>query len=253
MSGDMIMRIAMWSGPRNLSTAMMYAFGARSDFAVVDEPFYAAYLSQTGLDHPMHKAILASQSTDPAQVIEQLLGPVPGGKPHFYQKHMSQHMISGMPRDWVTQLTNVFLIRHPARVAASFSAKYDNPTLADIGFVQQAELYEYLVAEGQSPVVIDSADIRRDPEAMLKRLCAALGLDWTPAMLTWPRGGHADDGVWAPHWYAAVHDSTGFAPAEGPPPALDGPRADLAEAAMPAYARLRAVALSPRAAGSAPR
>jgi hypothetical protein len=157
---------------------------------------------------------------------------------------MAQHMIPGMPRDWVREVTNVFLIRHPARVAASFSAKYDNPTLADLGFVQQVELYEHLVAGGQVPVVIDSADIRRDPSAMLQRLCDALRIGWTPAMLSWPRGGHADDGVWAPHWYGAVHDSTGFAPAEGPPPALDGPRAALAEAAMPAYERLRAVALA---------
>ncbi len=239
------MHIAMWSGPRNLSTAMMYAFAARGDCAVVDEPFYAAYLAKTGLDHPMRDEILVAQPQDPTAVVERLLGPVPAQKRHFYQKHMAQHMIPGIPRDWVLDVVNVFLIRHPARVAASFSAKYDNPTLADIGFVQQVELYEQLVAEGLSPVVIDSADIRRDPSTMLQRLCAAIGLDWTPAMLTWPRGGHPDDGVWAAHWYGAVHDSTGFAPAEGPPPALDGPRATLAEAAMPAYERLRAVALPP--------
>lgn len=237
------MRLAMWSGPRNLSTAMMYSFGARSDFAVVDEPFYAAYLAQTGLAHPMREAILASQSTDPVQVIDQLLGPIPEGKPHFYQKHMSQHMIAGIPRDWVSQLTNVFLIRHPTRVAASFSAKYDNPTLADIGFVQQVELYDQLQAGGANPVVIDSHDIRKDPEIMLRRLCDAIGLAWDPAMLSWPAGGHPSDGVWATHWYAAVHGSTGFAGPEGDLPDLDGPRAALAKAAMPAYQRLRAVAI----------
>lgn len=243
LPGGADMRIAMWSGPRNLSTAMMYSFAARGDCAVVDEPFYAAYLAQTGLDHPMRDAIMAAQPQDPARVVEGLLGPVPAQKRHFYQKHMAQHMIPGVPREWVNELTNVFLIRHPARVAASFSAKYDNPTLADIGFVQQAELYDQLVSAGQSPIVIDSADIRRDPEAMLQRLCAAIGLDWTPAMMSWPRGGHADDGIWAAHWYAAVHDSTGFAPAEGPPPEFDGPRAALAEAAMPAYERLQDVKL----------
>lgn len=237
------MRIAMWSGPRNLSTAMMYSFAARGDCAVTDEPFYAAYLAKTGLDHPMRDEILASQPQDPAEVIRELLGSIPAQNPHFYQKHMAQHMIPGIPRDWVREVVNVFLIRHPARVAASFSAKYDNPTLADIGFVQQVELYEYLVAQGQRPVVIDSADIRRDPSTMLQRLCAALGLEWTPAMLSWPRGGHPDDGVWAAHWYGAVQDSTGFAPAEGPLPSLDGARAQLAEAAMPAYEKLRAVAL----------
>lgn len=237
------MRIAMWSGPRNLSTAMMYAFGARPDFAVVDEPFYAAYLAQTGLNHPMRADILASQPTDPAGVVDQLLGPIPDGKPHVYQKHMTQHMIDGIPRDWMLEVTNVFLIRHPARVAASFSAKYDDPTLADIGFVQQAELFDGLTAAEKNPVVIDSADIRRDPETMLKRLCAAIGLNWDPAMLSWPAGGHPQDGVWAAHWYGAVHRSTGFAPAEGDLPALETDQQALADAAMPYYDRLAQYAI----------
>ena len=237
------MRIAMWSGPRNLSTAMMYSFGARPDFAVVDEPFYAAYLALTGLDHPMGDAIIASQPTDPAQVVHGLLGPIPDGKPHFYQKHMSQHMIPGIPRDWITDVVNVFLIRHPARVAASFSAKYENPTLPEIGFTQQVELYDQLNAAGARPVVIDSHDIREDPETMLRRLCDVIGLEWDPAMLSWPAGGHKSDGVWAAHWYGSVHASTGFAGPEGPLPVLDGARADLARAAMPSYEVLRALAI----------
>ncbi len=238
------MRIAMWSGPRNLSTAMMYAFGARPDCAVVDEPFYAAYLARTGLDHPMRDDILRAQPVDPKQVETALLGPVPGGKSHFYQKHMTQHMIDGMPRDWMADVVNVFLIRHPARVVASFNAKYDNPTLADIGFTQQAELYDHARALGGDPVVIDSSDIRRNPATMLQRLCQAIGLDWTPAMLSWPIGGHPDDGVWAAHWYGSVHGSTGFAPAEGPLPELTPDQAALARLAMPAYERLSAVKLA---------
>lgn len=233
------MQIAMWSGPRNLSTAMMYSFGARSDMAVVDEPFYSAYLNATGLDHPMRDQILASQSTDPSQVITDLLGPAPGGKRHFYQKHMSQHMIAGVPRDWIMDVTNVFLIRHPARVAASFAAKFENPSLADIGFVQQAELFEQLTSAGQSPVVIDSHDIRDDPEGMLKRLCAAIDLPWDPAMLSWPAGGHRDDGIWASHWYGAVHRSTGFAAAEGELPCVRDALYDLTQAALPYYEMLK--------------
>ena len=237
------MRIAMWSGPRNLSTAMMYSFGARPDCAVVDEPFYAAYLAKTGLDHPMRAEILASQSTDPDTVAAALLGSIPAEKPHFYQKHMTQHMIPGMPRAWMSQVTNVFLIRHPARVVASFSAKYDNPTLSDIGFLQQAELYDEVLAMGGNPVVIDSSDIRRDPARMLRKLCDAIGLSFDPAMLSWPSGGHADDGIWAAHWYGSVHASTGFAPAEGPLPDLPPERADLAVRALPAYEKLAAVKL----------
>ena len=234
------MKIAMWSGPRNLSTAMMYAFGARGDCAVVDEPFYAAYLARTGLGHPMRDAIIASQATDPARVIASLTGPNPAQQPHLYQKHMCQHMLPDFPRDWMAAVVNVFLIRHPARVVASFGAKYENPTLSDIGFVQQAELYDYCLSLGQTPIVIDSADIRRNPRDMMDKLCASLGLDRPGSMLRWPKGGHPDDGVWAPHWYAAVHDSTGFAPAEGALPELADDLAELAAKALPCYEKMAA-------------
>jgi hypothetical protein len=155
-------------------------------------------------------------------------------------------MIAGVPRDWFGHVRHVFLIRHPARVVASFGAKYDNPTLADIGFTQQTEIFDELTAQGINPLVIDSADIRRDPRGMLTLLCDALELPFDPAMLSWPAGGHASDGVWAPHWYGAVHASTGFAPAEGPLPKLDGALADLARAALPDYEALRAHALTLR-------
>lgn len=237
------MRIAMWSGPRNLSTAMMYSFAQRCDSAVVDEPFYAAYLTKTGLRHPLRDAIIADQPVDPDAVISDLLGDIPDGKEIYYQKHMTQHMTENVPRDWINRVTNVFLIRHPARVAASFSAKYENPTLTDIGFVQQSELFEHVKSQGQTPVVVDSADIRRDPEGMLRELCNAIGIPWDPAMLSWPKGGHPRDGVWASHWYGAVHLSTGFAPAEGDLPNLTEAQAELAEAAMPFYLSMREAAL----------
>lgn len=228
------MKIAMWSGPRNLSTAMMYAFGNRADCAVVDEPFYASYLAETGLDHPMRAEIMASQPQEPAEVVAGLMGPNPDGKPHYYQKHMTQHMISGVPRDWMRDMVNVFLIRHPARVIASYGAKRENPTLDDIGFWQQAELFDAV-----GGVVIDSHDIREDPEKMLRRLCDAIGLNWDPAMLSWPQGGHKDDGVWARHWYGAVWTSTGFAGAEGPLPEVPEHLRGVLEAAMPFYERMR--------------
>ena len=234
------MKIAMWSGPRNLSTAMMYAFAARGDCAVVDEPFYAAYLSRTGLNHPMRDQILASQPTDPNAVITTLTGSNPAQKLHFYQKHMCQHMLPDIPRGWMAEVVNVFLIRHPARVVASFGAKYESPTLMDIGFVQQAELYDHCLNLGQNPIVLDSADIRRNPLEIMEKLCAALGLDRPDSMLHWPKGGHPDDGVWAPHWYAAVHDSTGFAAAEGPLPDLTGDLVDLAAKALPYYEKMAA-------------
>lgn len=230
----------MWSGPRNLSTAMMYAFGNRSDCAVVDEPFYAAYLAATGLDHPMRAEILAAQPQDPAEVVAQLMGPIPGGRAHFYQKHMAQHMLPGVPRDWMAEVVNVFLIRHPARVIASYAATRENPALDDIGFRQQAELFDEVKAAGGRPMVIDSHDIRDDPEGMLRKLCDAIGLAFDPAMLRWPAGGHPADGVWAPVWYGAVWKSTGFAGAEGPLPEVPAHLEPVLEAALPYYERLKA-------------
>lgn len=233
------MRIAMWSGPRNLSTAMMYAFAQRPDFAVRDEPFYAAYLAATDLHHPMRDAILAAQPTDPAQVAADCAGPLPEGAAHLYMKHMAHHMIDGFPLDWARGCVNVFLIRHPARVVASYARKREGPTLEDLGFLQQARLFDR-VADwlGAAPPVIDSADIRADPRVALSALCAAVGLDFDPAMLTWPPGGRPEDGVWGAHWYGAVHRSTGFEDPEGPLPELTGDYAALAEAALPQYARL---------------
>lgn len=238
------MRIAMWSGPRNLSTAMMYSFGARPDCAVVDEPFYAAYLAKTGLDHPMRTEILASQPTDPEQVVAQIMGPLPEGKAHFYQKHMTQHMVPGIPRDWMRDVTNIFLVRHPARVVASYARKREKPTQADLGFVQQSELYDHTIGLGQRPVVLDSADIRNNPEHLLSRLCKFIGLPWDPRMLSWPAGGHQADGVWAAHWYGAVHNSTGFDGPESELPQLEPEYAAIVEEALPHYLRLNAARMT---------
>jgi hypothetical protein len=231
----------MWSGPRNLSTAMMYAFAARGDCAVWDEPFYAAYLRLTGIDHPMRDEIIARHEADAGQVAVACEGQIPQEKTLFYQKHMTLHMIPGIPRGWMRNVTNVFLIRHPARVVASYAKKREAPTLADIGFVQQAELLDEVAGQtGQAPLVIDSADIRANPRDALAGLCAALGIPFTGRMLSWPAGPKPYDGVWAAHWYNAVHASTGFDAAEGPLPDLPPDYARLAEAALPYYLRLSA-------------
>ena len=232
------MRIAMWSGPRNLSTAMMYSFAARSDCRVVDEPFYAAYLARSGVVHPMNTQILASQPTDPDQVAAELLGPIPQGCAHFYQKHMTHHMLDDMPLSWLDSMTNVFLIRHPARVVASYARKREGPRLADIGFRQQAEIFDKVCALGQKPIVVDSADIRANPEHLLRALCCELGIEWQPEMLHWAPGGHPSDGVWAAHWYGAVHQSTGFDGPEQTFPVLSDEYSDLEKEAMPYYHRL---------------
>jgi hypothetical protein len=233
-------KIAMWSGPRNLSTAMMYSFGNRADCAVVDEPFYAAYLAKTGLDHPMRDEVLASQSSDTDAVVACLMGQNPGQKPIYYQKHMTQHMIDEVPRDWMRDVTNVFLIRHPARVIASYAAKRENPTLEDIGFRQQAELFDLVTSWGKKPVVLDSSDLRDAPQEKLEALCDAIGIGYSPNMMSWAKGGHPSDGVWAPHWYGAVWNSETFAGAEGELPMIPDALQPVLEQATPYYENLAA-------------
>ncbi len=237
----MTIRIAMWSGPRNISTAMMRSFENRSDTAVVDEPFYAAYLAATGLDHPMRDAVLASQSNDWSVVAAQMAGPGPGA-PVFYQKHMTHHMLPGVDLSWTASCINAFLIRDPAAVLASYVRKRGEVSLADIGVERQGELFDRECDRlGRAPPVVEGADVLAAPEATLNALCAALGIPFSNQMLTWPAGPRDSDGVWAQAWYDAVERSTGF----GPPPNDAAPDLPddlrrIADAARPLYARLAA-------------
>jgi hypothetical protein len=231
----------MWSGPRNISTAMMRSFENRADCAVVDEPFYAVYLARTGIIHPMQAEVLASQPQDPSAVVADLLGPVPGNVAIFYQKHMTHHMIDSIDLEWMAVCANVFLIRAPARVVASYARKRGDANLADLGFERQAELFDREADRlGKAPLVIDADDVLADPRGMLQALCAALAIPFSENMLRWPAGRRATDGVWAPHWYQSVEVSTGFSA----PAALPG--GDLPEGMKPAeeiYHRLHAVRL----------
>lgn len=208
----MTVRIAMWSGPRNISTALMRAFENRPDTEVVDEPFYAAYLAATGLDHPMREAVLASQPQDWRTVAAGLTGDAPNGRPIFYQKHMTHHMVVGFGLDWTERCINAFLIREPGEVLASYAEKRAEVTLADIGIERQRELFEREADRlGAPPPVIRGADVLADPDGMLQALCRALSIPFRQEMLRWPAGRRASDGVWAPAWYDAVEHSTGFA------------------------------------------
>jgi hypothetical protein len=205
-------RIAMWSGPRNISTAMMRSFENRPDTSVIDEPFYAAFLRATDIDHPMREESMASQPTDPRVVVDQILGPVPGDRPLWYQKHMTHHMVDGFPRDWIAGMRNAFLIRAPEDVLASYVQKREAVTLDDIGFVSQAELFDRETQRlGHAPPVVHADDVLADPRGTLSALCAALDIPFNDAMLSWPAGRRDTDGVWAPVWYASVQRSTCFA------------------------------------------
>jgi hypothetical protein len=247
-------RIAMWSGPRNISTAMMRAFGNRADCVVSDEPFYSAYLHATGLDHPMREAVIASQPKDWREVAAALTGPAPAASAIWYQKHMTHHMIEGFGRDWTDGFVNAFLIRAPEAVLASYARKRQDFALEEIGLPAQLALFERAADKlGHAPPVIEGADVLADPSGMLTALCEACGIGFDEAMLCWPAGPRASDGVWAPAWYDAVEKSTGFAPPRPEARFDDLPEAlkPIAEAARPLYEKLARHRLSAKL-GAAP-
>ena len=189
----------------------MRAWGNRPDTAVIDEPFYAHYLQVTGADHPAAEEVIAAGETDWRAVVRQLTGDVPGGKPIFYQKQMTHHFLPHMSRDWLAAVTNCFLIREPRDVIASYMKKNYEPSVEDIGFPQQAEIFDLVRTQtGATPPVIDAEDVLKNPRRTLTLLCEALGVEFSDAMLSWPAGLRETDGVWAKHWYTEVANSTGF-------------------------------------------
>jgi hypothetical protein len=232
-------RVAVWSGPRNISTALLRSWQNRPDCAVWDEPFYAAYLYRTGLDHPARDAVIAAGETDPDAVVAALLGPPPGGAAVFYSKQMSHHLPPEMDLGWTSALRNVLLIREPREVVASYVRSRESCQPADLGLLQQQRLAAYWSARGPAAPILDSADFLADPEVHLRWLCDWLGIAFTPAMLRWPAGPRDSDGVWAPHWYAAVRASTGFEPRRPREVLLPEQHAAVAEACRPAYLALR--------------
>ena len=205
--------IAMWSGPRNISTAMLRSWGQRSDTFVCDEPLYAHYLKTTGIDHPGREEVIASQENDWRRVVDWLTGEIPGGKTVFYQKHMAHHLLPVIGRGWLSKVTSVFLIRNPGEMLTSLIRVTPDVGLGDTGLAQQWELFErQRERSGEIPPVIDSRDVLENPHGMLSALCSALDLPFEEAMLSWEPGPRDTDGVWAKHWYDAVEKSTGFAP-----------------------------------------
>lgn len=206
-------RIAMWSGPRNISTAMMRAWGNRCDTTVIDEPFYAFYLKATGKKHPSADEIITAGETNWHNVVVHLTGPIPSGKPIFFQKQMAHHLLSEVDRQWLRSVTNCFLIRDPVEVIASYLKKREDPSLEDLGFVQQRDIFDFVRDELSAvPPVIDAKDVLENPEGALRLLCQAVDVEFDGAMLSWPQGLRETDGIWAKHWYSEVIRSTSFQP-----------------------------------------
>lgn len=211
MANSETVRIAMWSGPRNISTALMRSWGNRPDSSVCDEPFYAYYLRATGREHPGAAEVIASGETDWRKVVERLTRDVPKGKRILYQKQMTHHLLPEIDRGWLRAVTNCFLIRDPGEVIVSYLKKNNDPALEDIGFIQQAGIFDWVRTHtGAVPPVIDARDVLENPEKILRLLCDAIGVEFTEAMLSWPPGLRETDGIWAKHWYGEVVSSTGF-------------------------------------------
>jgi hypothetical protein len=237
-SGEVV-RLAVWSGPRNISTALMRAWENRPDTVVVDEPLYAHYLAATGLDHPGAAEVIGAGETDWRRVVQSLLERPPGGATVLYQKHMAHHLLPEIDHAWIRQLVNVLLIRDPRQVVASYTKARATVTPEDIGVPQQVQLYDELRTAGGAPPVIDAADFLRDPDTYLRALCDHVGVAFTDRMLSWPPGPRPTDGPWAPYWYGAVWRSSGFEPLRPRAVRLDGAAAGVAEACLPLYERLR--------------
>jgi hypothetical protein len=207
----MAIRIAMWSGPRNISTAMMRSWGNRADTAVIDEPFYAYYLRATGKKHPGADDVMAGGEADWRNVVDQVTGSIPNGKKIFFQKQMTHHLLPEVDRHWLSAVTNCFLIRDPAEVITSYIKKDVDLALEDLGFVQQAEIFDWVSQNTkQEAPVIDVRDVQQNPKRTLEMLCDAVGVEFDEAMLSWPPGLRETDGVWATHWYSEVARSTSF-------------------------------------------
>ncbi len=236
MSRMKALRIAMWSGPRNISTAMMRAWENRDDCAVWDEPLYGHYLHKTGIAHPGAEEVIADQGTDWQAIVEQCSGNSLQNKPLFYQKHMTLHLLPEIDRSFLSSLLNCFLIREPERVIASYAAVRSEATFEDIGFIQQAELFDYVIKTTREiPVVIDSREFLQNPEAMLRVLCAKIGVNFDEKMLRWPPGPRKSDGVWAKYWYDSVWNSTEFTVYQEKPVKLAEKDRLIAKKARPYY------------------
>ncbi len=237
----MTLRIAMWSGPRNLSTAMMRSFGSRADTFVSDEPYYGAFLKETGAPHPMREAVIAAMDCDRASIAGTLAGPCPDGSPVWYQKHMWHHMVGPVGHSDFAGFVHAFLIRDPAAMIASYLRKRECAAFEDFGLARQADFFEREADRlGEAPPVVDAGDVLADPKGVLTALCGRLGIAFDPAMLHWPPGRRPTDGPWAPHWYRAVEASTGFGPPEAPPPVLPDDARRLVDRCRPYYQRLSA-------------
>ncbi len=203
-------RISLWSGPRNVSTALMYSFAQRPDTSVLDEPLYAHYLRVSGAQHPGREEVLASMGQDGAVIAEDLCC-ADFGNPVLFIKNMAHHLVA-LDLSFLDELHNILLIRNPAEMLPSLCKQIPQPTLSDTGLRKQWELYNLLTEQGDNPVIIDSREFLLNPQSMLVKICHLLDIPYFEEMLSWKPGPLKEDGIWAKHWYHNVQQSSGFQP-----------------------------------------
>ena len=204
------MKIACWSGPRNISTALMRSWSSRKDTYVTDEPFYAYYLKETQINHPMHEKIINHYLSDYDEIVNHLINEKPNQKNIWYQKHMAHHLVDLSKLDWIKKFENCILIRHPKEVINSYSAKNKLKSVNDLGYPQQFKIIKFLKKSSQKFNVIDSEDLLKNPKKVLTDWCESINIKFDKSMLHWKKGHHQNDGIWWHHWYDNVINTTGF-------------------------------------------
>lgn len=236
-----MIRINLWSSPRNISTALMYSFAQREDTTVVDEPLYAYYLKHTSTEaeHPGVPDILASQSSDGEEVVRRVVLGDHYPTSIVVHKQMTHHLLD-LDRAFLQQCKNVLLIRDPRAILASYTKVIQQPTPHDIGIPQQAELYQYLRQHELLDAIVDTSVLLQNPRGVLRQLCLQLDIPFTDKMLSWTAGPRPEDGVWAPYWYHNVHQSTGFKPYVHKEIQLSSTLEETALQCLPAYDQLLA-------------
>ena len=237
----MTVRVNLWSGPRNVSTALMYSFGQRNDARIIDEPLYGHYLRVSGADHPGRDEVMSTMDTDGDRVMEKLLDRQ-HDRPILFMKQMAHHLV-GLDFSFLNKTINVLLIRNPVEMLPSLTIQLPDADIADTGLVTQCDLLERLENLGQQPLILDSRELLRNPGAVLASLCERVDIPFDQDMLSWPRGARPEDGVWARHWYHNVHESTGFAPYRPKTEPFPAGLEPLLKKCRPYYQRLYAFAL----------
>ncbi len=235
-------KIHLWSGPRNISTAMMYSFARRSDTKVYDEPLYGHYLVQTDARnyHPGAQEIIRKMETDGQKVIEMITGG--HEKPVAFFKQMTHHLVN-LDLSFLKEATNIILTRNPAEMLPSYAKEVEKPEMKDVGYKQHLELFEYLIEAGNPPIVLDSKRVLTDPKNILRKLCKLIGIPFESSMLRWEKGPRLEDGPWAKHWYHSVHNSTGFKPYKPKSDPFPEHLKPLLEECMPVYEKLKRMSI----------